>query len=95
VTKLEPARHVSVFPARRPSREDSIMAEKFDPAPFDKHAADPKEAARADEQMHEHLKNGLVGTFPASDPVSAAQPAKTRHDDPPPSLRTKIVSAFR
>ncbi len=71
------------------------MAEKFDPAPFDKHAADPKEAARADEQMHENLKNGLVGTFPASDPVSATQPAKSRHDDKAPSLRNKIASAFR
>ena len=71
------------------------MAEKFDPAPHDKHAADPKEAARADRQVHEDLKAGLVGTFPASDPVSAAQPAKSRHDDN--SARTlwkKIASVF-
>ena len=72
------------------------MAEKFDPAPYDKHAADSKEAAKADRQMHEDLKSGLVGTFPASDPVSATQPAKTKHDgNTPPSLWNKIVAAFR
>ena len=71
-------------------------AEKFDPAPFDKHAADPREAAAADKQVHEDLKSGLVGTFPASDPVSATQPAKTRHDGgPPASLWNKIASVFR
>lgn len=71
------------------------MAEKFDPAPHDKHAEDPKQAARADKQMHEDLKSGLVGTFPASDPVSATQPSKSRHDAPNPSLWDKIASAFR
>lgn len=72
------------------------MAEKFDPAPFDKHAADPREAAAADKQAQEDLKNGLVGTFPASDPVSATQPAKTRHDGgQPSSLWNKIASVFR
>jgi hypothetical protein len=60
--------------------EEITMAEKFDPAPFDRYAADTKEAARADSQAHEDLKSGLVGTFPASDPVSATQPAKTKHD---------------
>jgi hypothetical protein len=72
------------------------MAEKFDPAPHDKYAADSNEAVGADRQMHEELKSGLVGTFPASDPVSATQPAKTRHDDEtPPSLWNRIVSVFR
>ena len=72
------------------------MAEKFDPAPFDRHAVDAKEAAKLDRQINEDLKSGLVGTFPASDPVSATQPAKTRHDDEAPrSLWNKIVSAFR
>jgi len=71
------------------------MAEKFDPAPFDKHAVDVKEAARADRQMHQDLKTGLVGTFPASDPVSAAQPAKSRHDErSSSSLWKKIASIF-
>jgi hypothetical protein len=73
---------------------ENSTVETFDPAPHDRHAADPKEAARADQQTHEDLKTGLVGTFPASDPVSATQPAKTRHDDPPPSLWKKIVSVF-
>ena len=29
------------------------MADKFDPAPKDKHAADPKEAQKADKEMHD------------------------------------------
>jgi hypothetical protein len=56
------------------------MAEKFNPAPHDKHAADPREAMRADRETHEQLEKGLVGTFPASDPVSAAQPAPSKAD---------------
>jgi hypothetical protein len=56
------------------------MAKKFDPAAHDKHAADPREAAAADREMHAKLEAGLLGTFPASDPVSAAQPARSKHD---------------
>jgi hypothetical protein len=56
------------------------MAEKFDPAPHDKHAPDPREAAKADAEMHARLEAGLIDTFPASDPVSHAQPSPTRHD---------------
>jgi hypothetical protein len=56
------------------------MADKFNPAPHDPHAADPKEEALADAEMHARLEAGLIDTFPASDPVSAAQPAPTRHD---------------
>ena len=56
------------------------MAEKFNPAAHDKHAADPREAAAADREMHARLETGLIGTFPASDPVSAAQPAASKHD---------------
>jgi hypothetical protein len=56
------------------------MAEKFDPAAHDKHAADPREAAAADRDMHAKLETGLIDTFPASDPVSAAQPAQSKHD---------------
>ena len=37
------------------------MAEKFNPAAHDKHAADPREAARADREMHEKLENGSGG----------------------------------
>lgn len=84
------------------------MAEKFNPAPHDKHAADPTEAARADAEMHAGLEAGLMDSFPASDPVSHAQPAPTRHDsgrdapsaqevedDPPqPSLWERVKAVF-
>ena len=56
------------------------MAAKFDPGARDKHAADPREALRADREIHEKLEAGLVDTFPASDPVSAAQPAPSKVD---------------
>ena len=87
------------------------MAEKFDPAPHDPHAVDPREAALADAEMHARLEAGLIDTFPASDPVSHAQPAPTRHDsgrrgapkaediaqdnDPHHSLWDKLKAAFR
>jgi len=56
------------------------MAEKFNPAPRDPHAADPREAAHDDAEMHARLEAGLIDSFPASDPVSHAQPAPSRHD---------------
>ena len=59
---------------------EAAMADKFDPAPKDKHAADPKEAQKADKEMHDKLNKGLEGTFPASDPVSTVQPAKSKPD---------------
>jgi len=55
-------------------------AKKFDPAAHDKHAADPKEALKADRDTHAELETGLRDTFPASDPVSATQPAKSKPD---------------
>lgn len=69
------------------------MAEKFDPAPHDKHAADPRDAALADRDTHARLEAGLIGSFPASDPVSAAQPAPSK-----PSAATlwdKVRAVFR
>ena len=54
------------------------MGDKFNPAPVDKHAANPKEAAKA--ETHAELQKGLNDTFPASDPVSATQPAPSKHD---------------
>lgn len=73
------------------------MAEKFDPAPHDKHAADPREALLADREIHEKLEAGLVGSFPASDPVSAAQPARSRADGDREneSLWEKVMAVFR
>lgn len=56
---------------------------KFNPAPHDKHAVDPRLARRLDQDLHGTLVNGLVDTFPASDPVSATQPAPSRHDRVP------------
>ena len=56
------------------------MAEKFNPAAHDKHAANPREAAWADRDTHAKLEAGLVGSFPASDPVSAVQPARSKPD---------------
>ena len=82
------------------------MAEKFNPAPHDRYAEDPKVAERADAEMHARLEAGLIDTFPASDPVSAAQPAPTKPDKkqtgptsqdnaPNVSLWDKVKSAFR
>jgi hypothetical protein len=56
------------------------MAEKFDPAPHDKHAANPVAALKADRETHARLETGLIDSFPASDPVSAAQPAPSKAD---------------
>ena len=75
---------------------------KFNPAPHDKHAVDPEVAAKADAEMHARLEAGLMETFPASDPVSATQPAKTKHeqhspaqDNEPDSLWDKVKAVFR
>ncbi len=72
-------------------------AEKFDPAAHDKHAVDPQEALKADREAHADLDAGLRDTFPASDPVSATQPAKSRPDGDREnaSLWDKITAVFR
>ncbi len=73
------------------------MAEKFNPAAHDKHADDPRDAAKADRDMHEKLEAGLVDSFPASDPVSAAQPARSKPDGDREnaSLWDKVLAVFR
>lgn len=72
------------------------MTEKFDPAPFDRHATDPSEALKADAETHARLEAGLIDTFPASDPVSEVQPAPSIHDGySSRSLWDKIVGLFR
>lgn len=73
------------------------MAEKFNPAAHDKHAANPREAQLADREIRNELDAGLIGSFPASDPVSAAQPAASRHDRKidNESLWEKLRAAFR
>jgi hypothetical protein len=55
------------------------MTKKFDPAPKDKHAVQPKDATRADKSETE-LQEGLEESFPASDPVSKTQPKKPTRD---------------
>jgi hypothetical protein len=72
------------------------VSEKFDPAPFDRYAADPKDAAKADQSTHAKLEAGLMDTFPASDPVSEVQPAPSIYDiDPGRTLWDKILQIFR
>ena len=72
------------------------MAQKFDPAAHDKHAADPHEALNADRETRTKLDAGLIGSFPASDPISAAQPAPSKHDsDRETSLWDKVMAVFR
>ena len=71
------------------------MAEKFYPAPHDKHAVDPREAAAADRDIHARLDAGLIDSFPASDPASAAQPSPSRADHENVSLWDKVLSVFR
>jgi hypothetical protein len=73
------------------------MAEKFDPAPHDKHAADPREAALADRNVRGQLEAGLIGSFPAYDPVSATQPSpsKADRDSERGSLWDRVRAVFR
>jgi hypothetical protein len=73
------------------------MAEKFDPAAHDRHAANPREAAAADRDTHAKLEAGLIDSFPASDPVSAAQPAPSKADGDREgaSLWAKVRAVFR
>jgi hypothetical protein len=73
------------------------MAEKFNPAAHDKHAVDPREAAAADRDTHAKLEAGLIDSFPASDPVSAAQPAPSKHDrgQEGASVWDKVRAMFR
>jgi hypothetical protein len=87
----------------RPDRERVIppwrlnMAETFDPAAHDRHAATPREADLADQEIHARLEAGLMDSFPASDPVSAAQPSPSRHDGDreKASLWDKVLAVFR
>jgi hypothetical protein len=73
------------------------MAETFDPAAHDKHAANPREAASADRDIHAKLDAGLIDSFPASDPISSVQPSPSKHDggSEGASLWDKILSIFR
>jgi hypothetical protein len=54
------------------------MKERFNPAPHDKHATKTGDAVAADQDMHRKLDEGLVGSFPASDPASDVQPSPSK-----------------
>lgn len=73
------------------------MAEKVNLAPLDKYALNREEAERFDLAMHARLEAGLIDTFPASDPVGAAQPAPTveRHKHESPSFWQAIKTMFK
>ena len=73
------------------------MPEKFNPAPHDKYAANPVAALAADRETHARLETGLMDSFPASDPVSAAQPAPSKADGrvDDETLWEKLRAAFR
>lgn len=70
------------------------MAQTFNPAPHDKHADDLRDALTAD--RHAGLDAALEDSFPASDPVSAAQPtpSKADADADAPSLWEKVKAIF-
>jgi hypothetical protein len=70
------------------------MTEKFDPAPFDKHA-NPVASPLGDHEKHSKLSAGLEGSFPASDPPSASQPISSRHDAPERTLWQRIVGILK
>ncbi len=78
--KQELPNHATVYLEAGYSETEGFMAEKFNPAPHDRHAADPRAAAAADRELHAKLEAGLIGSFPASDPVSAVQPSPSKHD---------------
>ena len=73
------------------------MAEKFDPAAHDRYAVDPRDALAADREIHAKLEAGLIDSFPASDPVSAAQPAPSKADGDRANetLWDKVRAVFR
>jgi hypothetical protein len=54
------------------------MSDKFNPAPHDKHATKARNAGAADHDKHRKLDEGLVDSFPASDPASAVQPSPSK-----------------
>ena len=58
------------------------MGDKFSPAPFDKYSEAPLDAIKKDLETDAKLKARLIGgSFPASDPASAAQPSPSKYDE--------------
>ena len=58
---------------------------------------DPREAASADRDIHARPEAGLIGSFPASDSVSATQPSPYKADRDPESasLWDRVLAVFR
>ena len=85
---LEPVSPVAAVALERTSRSrrrytsngGSTWLRNSIPAPHDKHAADPARGRPADRDIHTKLEAGLIDSFPASDPVSAAQPSPSKAD---------------
>ena len=73
------------------------MAQKPNFTPVDKYARDRQEAERMDLEMHARLEAGLIDTSPASDPVSATQPAPTveHQNAESPSFWQAIKTRFK
>jgi hypothetical protein len=57
----------------------------------------PRKPAAVDWEKHAKLEAGLIDTFPASDPVSATQPAPSKHDGDQgsASLWDKLKAIFK
>ena len=57
----------------------------------------PAKPLAADRETHAKLDAGLIDSFPASDPVSAAQPAPSKADGDreASSLWDKVLAVFR
>jgi hypothetical protein len=68
---------------------------RFDPAPHDKYA-EPIGSMGTDGRRREDLESGLENSFPASDPVSATQPAQSKRDTErkPSGLLDRIKQAL-
>jgi hypothetical protein len=64
-------------------------------APEDIHAADPRETERLDLEAHARLEAGLIDSFPASQPVRAAQPAPTIAPSERRSMWQSIKQLFK
>jgi hypothetical protein len=75
-TRSEPVRSLATL-ARRNGR--IIIPEKYNPAPVEKHAVDPKQAVRSDKNRGK-LDKGLQDTFPASDHLSSSEPSESKPD---------------
>ena len=79
--------------------EDPLTAKylKLQAAVYAHRQAEYRAAVAASDADASKLEAGLVGSFPASDPVSAAQPAPSKHDGDREnmSLWDKVLSVFR